>query len=114
LGDGGQNWTIHPSGVKSVLTRTGDVAADLEGEFTSYGRNMESASRSAGTLTMGGKAPEAGLVGAALAEFAARTSDDLGAIAARVGKSVQGAADATNEYIRGDLEMAADPRRTPK
>jgi hypothetical protein len=104
-------WDIDTAGVKSVLIKTGNVADDIEAQAKSYGSHLESAATSAGTLTMGGERPEGGPVGAALAEFAQRTRDDITYVAARAGKSIQGTVDATTAYVEGDLGMAADAQR---
>lgn len=104
-------WDIDTGGVKGVLIKTGNVADDIEGQAKSYGTNLESAATSAGTLSMGGERPEGGPVGAALAEFAQKTQDDIKYVAARAGKSIKGTVDATTAYIDGDLGMAADAQR---
>ncbi|WP_190061288.1 DUF6507 family protein, partial [Streptomyces echinoruber] len=59
----------------------------------------------------GGKGQAGGLVALALAQYAERASKDLQWIAARAGKSLQGAADATTAYLHGDEEMAARAQR---
>ncbi len=106
-------WDIDVSGVNSVLSGTGEVAGKLEGEFTSYSSNMEHAGTHAGTIAKGGKAPEGGggLVAVALAQFAQKTKPELQFIAARTGKSMKGAVEATKAYVHGDEQMAADAQR---
>ncbi|MEV4433415.1 DUF6507 family protein [Streptomyces sp. NPDC049555] len=103
-------WDIDVGGVNSVLSATGEVAGKLEGQFTSYSTNMEHAGTHAGTIAAGGKAPEGGggLVAVALAEFAQKTKGDLQFIAARTGKSMKGAVEATKAYVHGDEQMAQD------
>jgi hypothetical protein len=70
------------------------------------------AATAAGTIAPGGAIGEhkgqTGLVAAALAEFIEGTADELKFIGTRVGKSVNGAVDATVAYRDGDLEMAAE------
>ncbi|MEE1804825.1 DUF6507 family protein, partial [Streptomyces sp. BE133] len=88
---------------------------------TSYGDHLTSAASSAGTISAeggdgggGGKDGEkaaGGLVALALSQFAEHTTSDLKFIAARAGKSLQGAVDATTAYLNGDLEMAAEAQR---
>jgi hypothetical protein len=51
------------------------------------------------------------LVAAALAEFMEGTADELKFIGVRIGKSVNGAVEATVAYRDGDLEMAAEVQR---
>ncbi|MGW1199567.1 DUF6507 family protein [Streptomyces sp. NPDC002536] len=102
-------WDINVSGVSSVLKTTGETAGKLKDELDSYQGNMKGAAGHAGTLAPGGEAPKdggGGLVGAALAEFAQHTQDDLKFIAARTSKSLNGAKDATVAYANGDQEMA--------
>ena len=48
------------------------------------------------------------MVAAALAEFMEGTAEELKFIGERVGKSVNGAVEATVAYRDGDLEMAAE------
>ncbi|MCC2278601.1 DUF6507 family protein [Streptomyces sp. ET3-23] len=101
-------WDINVSGVSSVLKTTGETAGKLKDELDSYQGNMKGAAGHAGTLAPGGEAPKGGggLVGAALAEFAQHTQNDLKFIAARTSKSLNGAKDATVAYANGDQEMA--------
>jgi hypothetical protein len=107
-------WDLRPAGISRTLKDTADVAKGLEHQAKSYGGHLESAASSAGTLSMGGEGGggqggqgQSGLVGAALAEFAQKTKPDLEFIAARAGKSIEGAGKATSEYLSGDHEMAA-------
>ncbi|MEE1807675.1 DUF6507 family protein, partial [Streptomyces sp. BE133] len=58
-----------------------------------------------------GEKAAGGLVALALSQFAEHTTSDLKFIAARAGKSLQGAVDATTAYLNGDLEMAAEAQR---
>ncbi|OEV03420.1 DUF6507 family protein [Streptomyces oceani] len=102
-------WDLKPTDINGVLTSTAEVAKGFEKQVKSYGGNLKSAASSAGTLDMGeGKAPEAGLVGLALSQFAENTETDLRFIAARAGKSIEGAGKATEAYLNGDLAMAAE------
>lgn len=47
----------------------------------------------------------------ALQEFQDHTSGDLKFLAVRTGKSITGARSATEEYIKGDLEMTRNKQR---
>ncbi|MFG3243158.1 DUF6507 family protein [Streptomyces sp. NPDC048157] len=105
-----------------MLKTTGEVASKIQTYATSYGDHMTSAASSAGTITAegggggggeGGKGGEAvgGLVALALSQFAEHTTPDLKFIAARAGKSLTGAVDATTAYLNGDLDMAAEAQR---
>ncbi|MFI6726737.1 DUF6507 family protein [Streptomyces atratus] len=104
-----------------MLKTTGEVASKLQTYATSYGDHLSSAASSAGTISAegggdggGGKDGEkaaGGLVALALSQFAEHTTPDLKFIAARAGKSLQGAVDATTAYLNGDLEMATEAQR---
>lgn len=112
-------WDIDPVGVQAVLEKTVEFAKKIEPWGKDYAAHLQSSATSAGTLYMGtGERPQAGLVGAALAEFAEKTQTDLATVAARAGASLTGASEATKAYLNGDLEMAAEAQRealkTPK
>ncbi|MFJ2379355.1 DUF6507 family protein, partial [Streptomyces sp. NPDC087769] len=113
-------WDLKPQGIQGVLKTTGEVASKIQTHATSYGDHLTSAASSAGTITAGGgggdsggKGGEAvgGLVALALSQFAEHTTGDLKFIAARAGKSLTGAVDATTAYLNGDLDMAAEAQR---
>ncbi|MFF2328362.1 DUF6507 family protein [Streptomyces sp. NPDC058103] len=113
-------WDLKPQGISGVLKTTGEMAAKIQTHATSYGKHLSSAASSAGTITAddsggggGGEGGEAvgGLVALALSQFAEHTTPDLKYIAARAGKSLQGAVDATTAYLDGDLAMAAEAQR---
>ncbi|MFF7376404.1 DUF6507 family protein [Streptomyces massasporeus] len=105
-------WDISPSGVQSVVSNVGDVMKVLDDIVQAYSDDVQGAATSAGTLAPGGASGEhkgqTGLVAAALAEFMEGTADELNFIGERVGKSVNGAVEATVAYRDGDLEMAAE------
>lgn len=105
-------WDITPSGVDSVASLVGLAMDDMAKDIKAYGTDMKSAAASAGTITEGycGKVPT-GAVGMALALFADRTAGDALFLGARAAKSVNGAIDATNHYLNGDLEQAATAQR---
>src|ERR1044072_2867858 len=68
-GDVGMSkWDITPSGVEFVTSLVGDAIGDIDTGVRSYGKHVESAATSAGTLSepVCG-APQTGPVGAALA-----------------------------------------------
>ncbi|MCX4845076.1 DUF6507 family protein [Streptomyces sp. NBC_00893] len=113
-------WDLKPQGIQGVLKTTGEVASKIQTHATSYGDHMTSAASSAGTITAeggggdsGGKGGEGvgGLVALALSQFAEHTTGDLKFVAARAGKSLTGAVDATTAYLNGDLDMAAEAQR---
>ncbi|MEV4433434.1 DUF6507 family protein [Streptomyces sp. NPDC049555] len=106
----GDKWDIKLDGVRAALSHTGEVAGKFEEEFTSYSEHLSGAATSAGTMVLGGStAPKGGFVGpigAALKEFADGTQDELRFIPVRAGKSLKGAREATEAYLKGDQEMA--------
>ncbi|MFB7926973.1 DUF6507 family protein [Streptomyces sp. NPDC056081] len=116
-------WDLKPQGIQGVLKTTGETASKIQTHATSYGDHLTSAASSAGTISAdagaggggGGKGEGedavGGLVALALSQFAEHTTGDLKFIAARAGKSLTGAVDATTAYLNGDLEMAAEAQR---
>jgi hypothetical protein len=108
-------WDISPHGVGVVVSHVGDVMKVLDDIVQAYAGDVEGAATSAGTLAPGGASGEhkgqAGLVAAALAEFMEGTADELQFVGTHIGKSVNGAVEATVAYQEGDLEMAAETQR---
>ena len=101
-------WDLQPQGISSVLKTTGEFAAKIEKHASAYGKHLQSAAEHAGTISAdsGGKEAKGGLVALALSQFAEHTTPDLKVIAARAGKSLNGAMDATTEYLKGGQHMA--------
>ncbi|CAL9314720.1 MULTISPECIES: DUF6507 family protein [Streptomyces] len=109
-------WDLKPQGISHVLKTTGEAASKLEKYATAFGEHLTSAASSAGTVSAegggeGGEKAQGGLVALALSQFAERATKDLKFVAARAGKSLQGAVDATTAYLNGDEEMAAEAQR---
>jgi hypothetical protein len=109
-------WDLHPQGISHVLQTTGKTASHLEKQAKAFGDHLTSAATSAGTISAegqgggsggDGKQAQGGLVALALSQYAEHATKDLQFIAARAGKSLQGAMDATTAYLHGDQEMAA-------
>ncbi|MCL6738717.1 MULTISPECIES: DUF6507 family protein [Streptomyces] len=114
-------WDIDPVNVQSTLNSTGEAAGGLEKAANSLVTNMASAAESAGTAVPGGQfsgpmiGPVAagtprvpvGPVAAALSKYLEERQNKLAFMAQRTIDSVQGAAKATNAYVTGDLDMAA-------
>jgi hypothetical protein len=48
-------WDVSPSGVGAVVSRVGDVMDILDDIVQAYGKDMEGAATSAGTLAPGGR-----------------------------------------------------------
>lgn len=78
-----------------------------------YGAGVEGAMESAGTLAVGGASggPAAGLVAVALGEFIKGTETDVAFLPLRASNSANGAIEATNAYIAGNLEQAWNAQR---
>ncbi|BAC73146.1 hypothetical protein AQJ43_24170 [Streptomyces avermitilis] len=110
-------WDLKPQGIQGVLKTTGETASHIETHAKSYGKHLTSAATNAGTISaegggeQGGEKPSGGLVALALSQYAEHAATDLKFIAARAGKSLQGAVDATTAYLNGDQEMAAEAQR---
>ncbi|MFJ9963069.1 DUF6507 family protein [Streptomyces avermitilis] len=110
-------WDLKPQGIQSVLKTTGGTASHIETHAKSYGEHLTSAATNAGTISAegggggGGEKAAGGLVALALSQYAEHAATDLKFIAARAGKSLQGAVDATTAYLNGDQEMAAEAQR---
>lgn len=109
-------WDLKPQGIQGVLKTTGETAGKIESYAKAYGKHLTSAATSAGTITAedggeGGEKAGGGLVALALSQYAEHATTDLKFIAARAGKSLTGAVDATTAYLNGDLEMAAESQR---
>jgi hypothetical protein len=111
-------WDLKPQGIQGVLKTTGDTASHLEKHANAFGKHLTSAASSAGTISADGgggggdgKKAQGGLVALALSQYAEHATKDLQYIAARAGKSLQGAVDATTAYLNGDEHMAAEAQR---
>lgn len=102
-------WDISPSGVQHVLTETAKAAEGLSNTGKALQETAPSAAGSAGTIQQGGveKSGVQGPVGAALGEFFTAYQEKLAYVAVRTSNSLNGAATATNAYVKGDLDMAA-------
>jgi Family of unknown function (DUF6507) len=116
-------WDITPSGVQGVLNKVVKAAQGLNDASTGLESGLTGAAAAAGTIAAGDyddgyrslapgqygpPVPGAeGLVSAALGQFVQANERRLAYIATRTGNSIKGAQDATNEYVKGDLGMAA-------
>lgn len=91
-------WDISPDGVRGVLTRTQGVAAEFEDQI----RGLDAAVQGAGAQC------SSGIVADAVAGFFASARSDIEFVFTRTGACLTAAAQATNAYLEGDLEMAAN------
>ncbi|MXM68486.1 hypothetical protein GR925_35025 [Streptomyces sp. HUCO-GS316] len=101
-------WDISTSGVEFVTSLVEDAMDDMAKDVKAYGKNVESAATSAGTISglYCGTKPT-GPVGTALTLFVDETLGDVLFLGARAAKSVNGAREATAYYVIGDIHMAA-------
>lgn len=102
-------WDIEPGGVRGVLQRAGTAAETMATAGKQMQKTLPQAAKHAGTITEGGHEGQGtqGPVGSALGVFFNQWSKSLTYIAKRTGSSLNGANLATQEYIKGDLDMAA-------
>lgn len=91
-------WNIDPAGVSSVLHRTDAVAAEFETQLTTLNSGLEGAA--------GQSSSE--IVASALQGYAESATSDIRFVLTRTGACLSGAAQATNAYVHGDLQMAAN------
>ncbi|MFI6686621.1 DUF6507 family protein [Streptomyces sp. NPDC050485] len=107
-------WDVSPSGVQGALKKTAVSAEGLSTAGTNLSDTLPRTATAAGTVAAGytGPALATGPVAAALGEFMQHWQKDLRYVVERTGKSLTGAAEATNEYVKGDLEMAAQAQHT--
>jgi hypothetical protein len=80
-----------------------------------YARGVQGAMESAGTLSFGGEQAAgdqaAGLVAVALGQFVEGTETDVAFLPLRASNSANGAVEATNAYVAGNLEQAWNAQR---
>lgn len=102
-------WDISPSGVQGALKKAAVSAEDLSTAGTNLSDTLPRTATAAGTVASGytGPALATGPVAAALGEFMQHWQKDLRYVVERTGKSLTGAVEATTEYAKGDLTMAA-------
>jgi hypothetical protein len=102
-------WDVSPSGVQGALQKAAVSAGELSTAGTNLSDTLPRTATAAGTVASGytGPALATGPVAAALGEFMQHWQKDLRYVVERTGKSLTGAAEATNEYVKGDLKMAA-------
>lgn len=92
-------WDIQPSGVQGVLSRTETVAQEFEGQMNRLRTALEGA--------VGQSSSE--IVASAVGGFMEKSGmPAIQFVFTRTGACLSGAARATNHYLAGDLEMAAN------
>lgn len=91
-------WDIDPGGVAGVIAATQGIAREFETQAATLSAAIDGAGGECGS----------GLVAGALSELAAAQSVQVEGVYARTGACLTGAVNATNAYIDGDLQMAAN------
>jgi hypothetical protein len=91
-------WDIDPAGVWGLLGRTEMVASEFDGQVTA---------RNAGLQGVVGQSSSS-IVAAALEGFDGAQTADIGFVFGRGAAATNGAMRATEAYVVGDLEMAAN------
>jgi hypothetical protein len=95
-------WDIDPAGVSGVVNKTKDVAEDFEDQLTAIGT----------ALTGGANNSGSGIIQQAISDYADTSAPDIKFIVHRTGQTLTAAVAATNAYIDGDLQMAAEAQRS--
>lgn len=95
-------WDISPAGVHAVLGRTQAVAGEFEEQMRRWHTALEGAMSQASS----------DLVAGALAGLAQAKQADIQFVFTRTAAAIHGAAQATQHYVQGDLEMAANAQAT--
>ncbi|MFJ9342409.1 DUF6507 family protein [Streptomyces sp. NPDC101733] len=106
------DWDIKPSGVQGVVNKTITASEGFQKAGTSLQKELPEAAKHAGTITpgggTGGEGGGMGPIAGALGELMASHEHRLAFIGARTSASINGAVKATSEYIKGNLEQAAN------
>jgi hypothetical protein len=91
-------WDIHPAGVKGVLGRTEGAAGEFEGQMKKFNSGLQ------GAVTQ----CSSDIVASAISGFAEAQKSSIEFVFTRTAACMNAAAQATNAYLQGDLEMAAN------
>lgn len=92
-------WDIDPAGVQGVLGRTQGTAGEFEGQMTSMNSALQGSASQSGS----------DIVAQALVGYANQSAmPQIQAVFGRTSACLNGAAQAVNAYVQGDLEMAAN------
>lgn len=95
-------WNIDPYGVQQVLTTTVGIAEDFEGQLEQISEALQNGAE--------GSASE--IVAQAIVDFVEEYQADIEFVVARTGAALGAAADATQAYLDGDLDMAANAQES--
>lgn len=94
-------WDIEPGGVKRVLTKVETHASDLGTASGDVATHIESCAQAVGSS----------IVTKALSDFATARTPELTALAKRMNSAMTGTVNATLDYMKGSLDMAANAQR---
>lgn len=94
-------WDIDVPGVQGVLKKTQTVAEEFNGQL----KKVQTA------LQTGAKNTSSTIVAKAISEFVDQRQTDIEFVLKRTGSALTAAAQATQAYVNGDLEMAANAQR---
>ncbi|WP_026405668.1 DUF6507 family protein [Actinomadura rifamycini] len=90
-------WDIDPQGVQGVINRTAEAFAPFEQHAGAFATGCRDAGTASGSTQ----------VSKALSGFVEHHRPTLLGLRNRTQRTLRGAAEATNAYVRGDEEMAA-------
>lgn len=91
------SWDVSPDGVRTVLGRTETVAGEFETQMADLNAALSGAASQSSSE----------IVAEAIAGYAESATASLQFVFERTGACMTAAANATNAYVEGDLEMAA-------
>ncbi|MCE6996890.1 DUF6507 family protein [Saccharothrix sp. S26] len=91
-------WDISPNGVRGVLGQTHAVASQFDAQVASLDAALRGAVAQSGS----------GIVAQAVQGFLQAKQADVRFVFTRTSACMNAAAQATNHYVQGDLEMAAN------
>lgn len=94
-------WDIEPAGVQGVVRRTQAAARGFERVGKHYSSGAKSAAGGSGSP----------IVSLAVVHFTSHHENTLSHLVKQTMSSLNGAVKATNAYLHGDLEMAANAQR---
>lgn len=91
-------WDIDPGGVRGVLGRVEGIASGFEGQMTRLNTALSGSAEQSSSE----------IVASALSGFAEAQKSSIEFVFTRTSSCMNAAAQATNAYLEGDLEMAAN------
>jgi hypothetical protein len=95
-------WDIDPAGVNGVLNKTKGVAEDFDGQLKTVDTALTGGANNCGSQ----------IVQQAISDYVESAQPDFKFVVFRTGQAMTAAVNATNAYVQGDLEMAANAQNT--